>query len=314
VGVGLRPVNAAPADSDSPVGDISRLARIFSNVVAPTTAVTGLLFYFGWSHAYWFFHYFGVNSTLLGLSTRDYLMRSLDGLFVPVTVLAAVALLVLWVRVFGYAVLRPTLRARLERLLDRVVPVVGLALVLNALSRLFWETWVNTAPAVAPLGLTAGVLLLAWAVHRRRSQSLSTGGIITRRPWVSVVEWASVFLLVGLSLFWAANDYSAAVGGARARELVASLSNQPNVILYSERSLSMNVPGVRETRCADSQAAYRFRYDGLKLVLHSDNQYVLLPATWTPERGVAIVMPRHNTLRLEFVRASVAPGLPDPTC
>jgi hypothetical protein len=307
-------MNAAPPNGDSAVGDISRLAKILGNVVAPTTALTGLLFYFGWSHAFWFFDYFGVNSTLLGLSTRDYLMRSLDGLFVPVTVLAAIALLVLWARVFGQTSLRPALRARVERIQAWLVPVVGLALVLNALSRLFWRSWLNTALAVAPLSLTAGVLLLVWAVHRRRNQSLTRGGIVTRRPWVSVLEWASVFLLVGLSLFWAANDYSAAVGGARARELVASLSTQPSVILYSERSLSMNVPGVRETRCADQQAAYRFRYDGLKLVLQSDNQYVLLPAAWTPERGVAIVMPRYNTLRLEFVRASVAPGLLDPNC
>ena len=59
-------MSPAPPDSDPAVGEISRLAKILGNVVAPTTALTALLFYFGWSHAYWFFDYFGVNSPCSG--------------------------------------------------------------------------------------------------------------------------------------------------------------------------------------------------------------------------------------------------------
>jgi Zn-dependent protease with chaperone function len=45
--------------------------RIVGSIVAPTTLLTALLFYFGWSFAYWFFAYFGVDSTVLGLTTQD---------------------------------------------------------------------------------------------------------------------------------------------------------------------------------------------------------------------------------------------------
>ena len=58
---------ARPSTSGRP-----QRTRILGAVVAPTTLLTALLFYFGWSRAYWFYIYFGVNSTLLDLTTRDY--------------------------------------------------------------------------------------------------------------------------------------------------------------------------------------------------------------------------------------------------
>jgi hypothetical protein len=130
-----------------------------------------------------------------------------------------------------------------------------------------------------------------------------------------VVEWAGIFLLVGLSLFWAANDYSTAVGTSRARQFVAELPSYPSTVVYSERSLNLQAPGVREVRCKDPEAAYRFRYDGLKLVLQSGNQYLFLPTAWTPADGVAILMPRSDSLRLEFIPATTAHGpAARPTC
>ena len=120
---------------------------------------------------------------------------------------------------------------------------------------------------------------------------------------------AGVFVLVGLSLFWAANDYSAAVGRSRARQFVAELPIYPSAVVYSERSLNLHAPGVREVRCQDREAAYRFRYDGLKLVLQSGDQYLFLPEAWTPTHGVAILMPRNDAIRLEFIPAS-APSTP----
>ena len=77
---------------------VSRALRTVASVAAPTSLLTALLFYFGWSHAFYFFDYFGVNSTVLGLSTQDYLMRSVDGLFVPVTAAASLGLVLLWIR------------------------------------------------------------------------------------------------------------------------------------------------------------------------------------------------------------------------
>ena len=106
---------------------------------------------------------------------------------------------------------------------------------------------------------------------------------------------------VGLSMFWAANDYSAAVGRARASQFVVELPDYPSSIVYSLRSLNIAGPGITEIHCPGTNSAYSFRYDGLKLMLQSGDQYVFLPKDWTRRDGVAMVIPRSDSIRLEFV-------------
>jgi hypothetical protein len=119
---------------------------------------------------------------------------------------------------------------------------------------------------------------------------------------------------VALSLFWAATAYSAAVGRAQARLYAAELAAEPDAVLYSERSLRLAGPGVREVPCQGAEAGYRFRYDGLKLMLQSGGQYVLIPAQWTRSSGVAFVIPRTDSLRLELHPASADSAGPPGIC
>jgi hypothetical protein len=307
---------ATPVQPPRPsTSGLPQFTRILGAIVAPTTLLTSLLFYFGWSRAYWFYIYFGVNSTLLDLTTRDYLQISFDALFVPLTVVALAGLLVLW----GHAALRVRLTAGSESRLIRVgIPAMAAAGAILATAGL-WSVWATTRLdrylAVAPLSLALGVVLLVYAGHlwRLLTAANAPAGRAAAPPWVAVAEWAVVFVLVGLSLFWAATDYSAAVGRGRAQDALAALPGEPNAVIYSERSLSLHAPGVRETRCQDPEAAYRYRYDGLKLVLQSGGQYLFLPAGWTSGNGVAILMPRSDSLRLEFTPP--AAGTPRrPSC
>ena len=78
--------------------------------------------------------------------------------------------------------------------------------------------------------------------------------------------------------------------------------------------MSLHAPGVREVRCQDPKAAYRFRYDGLKLVLQSGDRYLFLPERWSRTEGVAFVMPRNDSLRLELVPASARGTVRRSTC
>jgi hypothetical protein len=311
-----QPTGAPRPAGEPPPAGLPQLTRILGTVIAPTTLLTSLLFYFGWSHAYWFFDYFGVNSTLLGLTTRDYVQRSLDGLFVPMTVVACAGLLVLW----GHAMLRARLaagsRPRVLRILVPAMAVAGLVLAAGGLWSVFATTPLNQHLVAAPLSLAFGVLLLVYTVHLWRwlTAAKEQAGHATGPQWAAVAEWAAVFVLVGLSLFWAANDYSAAVGRSRARQAVAELPTYPSAVVYSERSLSLHAPGIRETRCHDPEAAYRFRYDGLKLVLQSGDQYLFLPEGWSPSNGVAILMPRNASLRLEFIPAAARGTIQRPAC
>ena len=291
-----------------------QLAKILGGIVAPTTLLTALLYYFGWSHAYWFCNYFGVNSTALGFTTTDYLMRSVDALFVPMTVAASAALLAVWGHSLLSARLATGSRPRALRFILPVMAMVGCVLVLGGFVSVFTTTVLSKHLVAAPLSLGLGVLLLVYTVRLRRLVAERYESTSTNRGWAAVVEWAVVFVLVGLSLFWAATDYSAAVGRSRAMDFVAGLPSYPNVVIYSDRSLSLHAPGVREVRCKDTQAAYRFRYDGLKLVLESGGQYLFLPEEWTPAQGVAILLPRTSSLRLEFFPARARPYTEPAVC
>lgn len=292
---------------------LSRLGRIATEIIAPTSLLTAVFFYFGWSHAYWFFDYFGVNSTLLGLTTQDYLMRAVDGLFVPITVAAVVGLVVVWVPTMLPERVETRLRHRVAPVASRVAAGVGLLLVVNGLSRILWRTPFNQSLAVAPLCLASGVLLLWYAARRRRARRADPD-TAAQNPWIPWTEWSAVFALVGLSLFWAANDYAAAVGTTRAKEFVQTISGHPTVVVYSAQRLNLDQVGVRELVCQDTESAYGFRYDGLVLMLHAGDQYVLLPERWTPERGHALVLPRTDHLRLEFVPSSSQEIEPTPSC
>lgn len=123
-----------------------------------------------------------------------------------------------------------------------------------------------------------------------------------------VAEWAGVFVIVSICAFWAAGDYAGSVGAGRARSLAAGLSGQPDVLLYSAKDLGLSGPGLTETPCTEPNAAYGYRYAGLKLVLQSGNHYFLLPRRWAPGAGPAIVLPRAGSVRLEFAAAGAEPG------
>jgi hypothetical protein len=314
------PTPVPPSDQQPPEphpSGLPQLVNLLGTVVAPTTLLTSLLFYFGWSHAYYFYDYFGVNSTLLGLGTRDYVQKAVDGLFVPLLVLAGVGLLALWAHSLLRAHLTRWTRPRALRVVLGMA-VVGLVLAVGG----FWSVFAMTMlrrwlyGTAAPLSLAVGVLLLVYAVHLWRSLEVErrTPDPAPGPAWGRVAEWAAVFVLVGLSLFWAANNYSVAVGRQRAHQMVLQLPHEPSVVLFSERSLSLAAPGVREVRCADPQASYRFRYDGLKLLPQSGDQYLLLPHRWSRSDGVAILIPRNDGLRLELVPASARGTARTSTC
>jgi hypothetical protein len=90
------------------------------------------------------------------------------------------------------------------------------------------------------------------------------------------------------------------VGTNRGRQIVTELAGTPNVVVYSEKSLRLALSGVTERKCSGDDPAYGYRYDGLKLVMQAGDRYLFLPANWRPGGGPALVVPRIDSLRLEF--------------
>ena len=76
-----RPVADAPGVAAT--RDVRGALELFGLVIAPTTIITALAFYFGWTLTNARASYFGIDASALGFSTQDYLLRSADALFVP---------------------------------------------------------------------------------------------------------------------------------------------------------------------------------------------------------------------------------------
>jgi len=295
------PAAAAADTAEEQVEVLPRLLRVLGAVVAPTTLLTGLLFYFGRLHITGFFRYFRVNFTVLDLTINDYLIRSADGLFRPLAVATVFGLVALGLNRVVVEQLEPATRRRVLRMLIPGATVLGvLCLGLAAADLLRPGDLVTGYPEAGGLGLAVGVLLLAYAVHLSRAKR--RGGARRRRvaDTTVIAEWGLAFLLLSIGLFWAVGSYAISVGTGRAAELHAELGEQPDAVLYSATSLRLAVEGVTEVRCQDPEAAFRFRYDGLKLILQSGGQYLLVSGAWNRENGTAVLLPRGDDIRLEF--------------
>jgi hypothetical protein len=228
---------------------VAQLFRVAGSIVAPTSLLTALLFYFGRLHAYWYFRHFGVNFTVLDLSTQDYLIRSVDGLFVPMIVILLVGLVALTGLWAAHAEVARRASRRLTLRVAGTVAAAGALLLGTSLVALADPAVLAAAAALPGLFLTAGMLLLAYAGELWRAAPTARTRI-ARPAWLALAERAGVFLLVSIGLFWSVANYSASVGTGRARQTEALLAYEPTVVLFSEQSLSVAGPGVTETACA----------------------------------------------------------------
>lgn len=292
-----------PADPQA----LQQLLKIIGSIVAPATLITSLMFYFGWNHARWYYAYIRVDLSLLGLTTQDYLMRSVDALFFPLIVIGVGVVIAIRLLVPAHNRLvsrHPSALATTfwtTGCLGLILGIVGIAGMVR--QETDWHF------AILPLCLFSGVLLIAYAsqLHRYSGASPGSAGRARQKLFV-LLEAAAVLLLAVLSMFWFASDYAAAVGKGRVRDDISQLAGAPEAVVFSRQSLSISAPGVREVSCVNTEAAYRYRYEGLSLMPTSSDVYVFLPRAWTPTQGVAIILPKTDSLRIELRPAGSPPA------
>jgi hypothetical protein len=296
------PAEDTREDADS---GASRAFRIIAAVVANTTLFTSLLYFFGLVATQVFFAHFRVHYTLLSQTADEILGRGVDGLFLPLAGIAGAVLVVALV----IRLLKVRLSARswsnLLRYGTPVAGVLGVLCLVVAVPASLDPGSLREYPGLPGFGFAIGVVLLVLAWRRWNAAT----GRTTRG--VAVVESVVTFLLVSIGLFWAVGDYSASVSVRRGYEVEARIPAMPSVVVYSAQGLNLAGDGVRQARCTQPDAAYKYRYDGLKLLLQSGGQYVFLPATWRTTSGSAFVVPRTDSLLLEFGPAT---GTPSRAC
>lgn len=272
-------------------------------VVAPTTLFTAVLFYFGWVYTASRALYFGIDPSTLGYSTQDYILRSADPVFLPVTALLIVGLGVVWLHASLWRWITTARDTGAVRFAGPALVAAGVALVANGVAGVVDHPLVGPRNIVTPASLGAGVGLVAYGVCvRRRWSGCSPGG--ADRPesprWLPSVSSTLVILILIATLFAAVGDWADGIGRQRAILLAHRIPDLPGVVVYSPQRLQVDAAGVRVETVGDADSAYRFRYSGLKLLIRSGGKYFLIPARWNRTDGVTLVLPDRDNLRFEF--------------
>lgn len=267
------------------------------SVIAPVTLVTALAYYFGWTATHASADYLGLDESVLGFTTQDYILRSITAIFWPLCLLLAFAAVALR----GHSVVS---RWRLDdagrHRIGVLATVLAAAGVITGIYGVLALTngWLVEGFSIAPLCITAGVALIGYAiVLRNRLTGSGPSDPGSGSPTLPVVL---VSMLVAVGLFWEVASWATAVGVGGTQQLIADLAYRPSVTLYSGKDLALTGPGVRVDRVGSKDAAYHFRYTGLRLLFRANDRYFLLTYPWTRSEGSLMVIDDSSDIRLQF--------------
>lgn len=270
---------------------------------APALALTALLYYFGWARSAAMADFLGFDADVLGYTTREYLLRSVDTLYRPI--LAVVGVLLAARMLHPHVLVRLRSHRRAAARLSWVLRCAWFAVPAAAWTAAFkwpgnWPLW---WPLLLPCALTVGVLVSAYGVllsrqlgtHRR-----ATGMGV--RPWSLSVVLTSAAVV--LCLFWTLGAYAQADGQATALRMVKTLPSRTSVVVYSANDLRVAADqGVTAEALTGRDSPYRFRYAGLRLLRRADGRLFLLPDRWSWDRPRLIVVREDAGVRVEYLRA-----------
>lgn len=282
-----------PAAGPPTAGGAGATLRLIATVGSPIAIATGLLFYFGWVRASVQARQLGYDTAILDWTIQDYVLRSVNVLFIPLMALLIVALVLTWLH---------------QRL---VVPIVesgrpaGVATRLPRALRASWLPWVPAGVALAVVsGSLSGVVVAATvtvallcAVYGEFLERRVSGSSRT-----SPAAVALILVLLALSLFWDAERLANVMGEGHAAQITANPRRLLAVTVYSPKSLEVDAQGVVETSLGTSESAYRYRYDGLRLVQRSGDRYLLMSERWDDRTSRIIVLRDTDAIRMEFAR------------
>jgi hypothetical protein len=296
-GEGREPPRAAAEAGEGRDLPLRALASIGANV----TVLTALLIYFGWRRTETQSRMLGIDESILGMTTRDYLVRSVGPLLGPLVVVAAAGLGWLWLHA---AITRALARGQLGpiRVAARVLAVAWIWLPLAG----FLVSWPYPTAGylVYPLSFAAGILLAAYGAHLRGLLRAveAPDAVVPLPAWHRGLAKAFVAVLVTISLFWGASNYAELLGEWLANNTRRQLPGLTRVVVYSPKQLLIDAPAVQEKLLGGRDAAYRYRYTGLRLLEHTGGRYFLISDGWTERYGVVVMLADTDPVRLEFVR------------
>ncbi|MDJ0349104.1 hypothetical protein [Cryobacterium sp. PH29-G1] len=270
-----------------------KAVTVISAIGPPVTVVTALLLYFGWARTDSQARAMGLDVSLFGYSPQDYILRSINSLFLPLIVLLGLGVAVTGIR---RALGRRADGERGRETVRRGAGVVAVAAAVVAVGLLIL---VLTRPldshVYVPYALAALVWLVADATRLRRRAAARAA--LTREQ--RAVETTLVLCIVTLLLFWGTADFAQTVGRSLAARYEQSVGTLPRAELVSPHRLAINSPGVTE-RSVGTADAPLYRYSGLRLLVLSNGRFFFLHDGWTLARGRIVIVPDDGAVHFEF--------------
>jgi len=274
-------------------------------IVAPVTLITCLLYYFGLVRTSAFYMFFGVDYSVLGFGPADYLIRSIDAMFLPLGLLAIAGIAALQCHRVALALIHARPDSPLVRIGLSGLAVGGFILMIIGALGLSRQPLLP-APILGPISLVLGAALFVYRTSlgkvTERQQPINAV-LPSMSPMQRALFLACGTLLLTAGSFWGIADYAELIGNARAEQTVHELPKRPSIVVYSSKRLAISSPGIREEQLAGSASAYTYRYSGLKLLLHSGGRYFLLPARWSDSNRITVVIPDDVGMRFDAVPA-----------
>jgi hypothetical protein len=289
-------------------GQQRRIVGVLLIFVSQTVVMTGLLYYFGWVRTQADFGYFGVDPSLLGYTTSDYLIRSVDSSFPLLTGLALVAfaLLSLHQLVLAHAVSAPvdTPAGKILSVCVSTAPGLSFVLAAGVLLRLVFPYQIVWPRGLAlPLMLVSAVGVLGYSGHLRSLRRDALGKKQKEHPSSAETRIRAILLVAlgMLGVLWWITLYAAQDGEQIAVDGVANLRDEPEIFIYSSDRISIAGPGITVDPIRETESKYRYRYSGLRLLVQAGGKYILVPVGWQKGRDSVFLVPVDDTVRLDII-------------
>jgi hypothetical protein len=274
-------------------------------VAGPLTAVTAVLYYFGWTRTNAVFRYFGVDPAILEFELADYLARAAGPAFAPTVALILVA-------TFLFGLNRAALQLELL-CLRHPVTLFGRNLVLRGPSIVLIYVgvvglWCSarvafgltdylrigaaaglTEPIPAALALAVGSLVFAIGV---RLFFLQPPPAEPRLPEIPTLPRILLAAAVLAATFWATSAYSQQTGTDLASFINENPSAQAEVTVYSERPLGL-WSAVPTTPLQEGER-FRYAYTGLRLLAFANERWLLLTGERSPNGRLTVAILRDD--------------------
>ncbi len=209
-----RPHEHASADAADAGADSRQLLAWIGAIVAPLTLLTALAYYFGWRRERAFAGYFGIDPSVLGLSSNDYVLRSVGPLFAPFACLLLVG--------FAFVCARLLLAGHQPpRWLTPVTLAVGFAALLVGLLLAAGRGISSNFIYLQAFAPALGVVLIAYALGRSAAAADPR-----HRGALRGLHYLTVPVVL-VSLFWATAEYADSRGLKEAETLRGEPHHRP---------------------------------------------------------------------------------------